>query len=57
MVVSPNLGTIYSLGTLTVTDSIFANNSATEGGGIYNAGTLINTKNVFFNNTGGDIYS
>ena len=43
-------------GTLTVTNSIFAYNSATDGGGIYNAGTLINTGNLFFDNTGGDIY-
>ena len=47
----------YSTGTLAVTDSILAYNSATDGGGIYNAGTfLINTGNLFFDNTGGDIY-
>jgi len=49
----------YSNSTATVSNSIFAFNSATDGGGIYNAGTLIDTgnRNLFFDNTGGDIHS
>jgi predicted outer membrane repeat protein len=50
-------GGIFSYGTLTLTGSIFAYNSATDGGGIYYPGTLIVAGNLFFDNTGGDIYS
>jgi hypothetical protein len=51
-------GGIYnkSNGIATVTDSIFAYNSAIHGGGIYDGGKLINARNLFFHNTGGDIY-
>ncbi|MGP8259228.1 MAG: MBG domain-containing protein [Acidobacteriaceae bacterium] len=48
-----NGGGIYNNGTLTVTSSTFANNSAGEyGGGIYNVGTLRVTGSTFSDNTG-----
>ena len=54
--VSGEGGGVYNAGSLTVTDSVFSNNSANigpnnGGGGIYNAGSLIVTDSAFTNNS------
>lgn len=55
-------GGVYNVGTLTVTNSTFSNNSADNGGGVYNQGTLTVTNSVFSGNSanlwgGGGVYN
>jgi CSLREA domain-containing protein len=63
--IEPNAGgAIYNGGTLTVTNSTIADNTADNGGGLYNSGTLTVTNSVFSGNNanggygrGGGIYN